>query len=145
MPVGLYASFVEPARLVTERAAVSLDPRRAGQAPVRVAVVADLQFDRVGDHEREAVARVMEERPDLILLTGDYHQGTPESLARELPRVRALMATLRAPGGVFAVQGDVESVAKARAVFAGTGVRLLTDGEARMRVRDRSTRLPGCA
>jgi predicted MPP superfamily phosphohydrolase len=142
-PLGIYASLVEPSRLVTEAATVDLAPERAGEAPVRVAVVADLQFDRLGDHEREAVERVMAELPDLILLSGDYHQGTPESFARELPGLRELMGRLRAPGGVFAVQGDVDGVAEARAAFAGTGVRLLIDREARTRVRDREIAVAG--
>jgi predicted MPP superfamily phosphohydrolase len=141
--VGAYASFVEPSRLVVERAMVDLAPQRAGSAPIRIAVVADLQFDRLGDHERDAVARVMEERPDLILLSGDYHQGSPESLARALPELRELLRTLRAPGGAYAVQGDVEGVVKARRVFAGTGVRLLVDEQAATRVRDRRISIAG--
>ena len=70
-PVGAYASFVEPERLVVERAEVRLPPERAGTAPVRVGVIADLQFERLGGHAREAVDRLMAERPDVILLAGD--------------------------------------------------------------------------
>lgn len=142
-PVGAYASLVEPSRLVVERATVSLSPVRSGDAPVRIAILADLQFDRLGGHEREAVERAMAERPDLILLTGDYHQGSPESLAEQLPEIRALMRRLAAPGGVFAVQGDVESLSKARAVFADTGVRVLADEVARTRVGDRELTIGG--
>lgn len=143
VPVGAYASLVEPERLVVERATVELSPQRTGDAPVRIAVIADLQFEQLGDHEREAVARVMSERPDLILLSGDYHQGTPSSFEQELPGLRRLLGTLHAPGGVFAVQGDVESVDKARRVFAGTGIRLLVDEQASTRVRDREISIAG--
>ncbi len=143
VPVGAYASFVEPERLVVERATVELAPQRGGDADVRIAVIADLQFDQLGEHEREAVARVMAERPDLILLSGDYHQGTPSSFERALPGLRRLMGTLHAPGGVFAVQGDVESVAQARRVFAGTGIRLLVDEQASTRVRGRAISIAG--
>ncbi|HYI79738.1 MAG TPA: metallophosphoesterase [Thermoleophilaceae bacterium] len=142
-PVGAYASFVEPERLVVERATVELAPQRAGDAHVRVAVISDLQFERLGDHEREAVARVVAERPDLILLSGDYHQGMADSFGEELPGLRRLLGRLRAPGGVFAVQGDSESVAKARRVFSGTGIRLLVDEQASTRVRDRAISIAG--
>lgn len=142
-PVGAYASLVEPSRLVVERATVSLDQRRAGDDPIRIAVVSDLQFDRVGVHEREAVARVMEEHPDLILLSGDYHQGSHDSLELQLSNIQELMALLRAPGGVYAVQGDVESLAEARTVFDGTGVRLLADREVVTRVGDRTITIAG--
>ena len=50
VPVGAYASFVEPDRLVVERATVELSPQRTGDASVRIAVIADLQFERLGDH-----------------------------------------------------------------------------------------------
>jgi uncharacterized protein len=142
-PVGAYASFVEPARLVTERSTLRLPSERLGDDPIRVAVVADLQFEELGSHEREAIDRVMAERPHLILLAGDYHQGTRSSFDRQRPELRRLLSRLRAPGGVFAVQGDSESVSKAREVFAGTGIRLLVDATAHTRVGDRSVSIAG--
>jgi predicted MPP superfamily phosphohydrolase len=122
-PLGAYASFVEPERLVTERATVDAP----GDVGVRVGVLSDLQFEHVGDHEREAVERLMRERPDVILVAGDFHQGDAATFARELPAIHALLRPLRAPGGVFAVQGDVESIAGLRATVEGTGVRPLVN------------------
>jgi uncharacterized protein len=142
-PVGAYASFVEPERLVLERAELELDPRREGERPLRIGVLADLQCEEVGEHEREAVDRLMAERPDVILLAGDYHQGAGHKLGEELPALRALMRRLDAPGGVFAVQGDVESVAEARQVMAGTGVQVLVNEVARVRVGDRRVSIAG--
>lgn len=142
-PVGAYASFVEPRRLVLERTEVPLAAARDGERPIRVAVLADLQFDRLGAHERDAVALALEQRPDLILLPGDYIQGTAAERARELPKLRRLLGRLRAPGGVFAVQGDQESPAQAHAIFAGTGVRLLADELVSTRVGDRRVTLAG--
>jgi uncharacterized protein len=138
VPIGAYASFVEPERLVVEQATVELSPERSGRDPVRIAVIADLQFERLGDHEREAVERVMAERPDLILLSGDYHQGMADSFEQERPGLQRLLRELRAPGGVFAVQGDSEGIAKARSVFAGTDIRLLIDEQVSTRVGDRA-------
>jgi predicted MPP superfamily phosphohydrolase len=114
-----------------------------GERPLRIGVLADLQCEEVGDHEREAVDRMMAERPDLILLAGDYHQGSGDKLDEQLPALRALMRRLDAPGGVFAVQGDVESVAEARRVMAGTGVRLLANEVERVRVGDRRVSVAG--
>ena len=142
-PVGAYASLVEPERLVLERAELELDTRRDGDRPLRIGILADLQCEEVGDHEREAVERLMAERPDLILLAGDYHQGAGGKLGEELPALRSLIRRLDAPGGVFAVQGDVESVAEARQVMAGTGVRVLVDQIERVRVGDRRVSIAG--
>jgi uncharacterized protein len=142
-PVGAYASLVEPERLVLERAELELDPARDGERPLKVGVLADLQCEEVGGHEREAVERLMAERPDVILLAGDYHQGDHGKFDEELPALRSLLRGLRAPGGVFAVQGDVESVAEARRLMAGTGVRLLVNEVETVRVRDRRLSIAG--
>jgi predicted MPP superfamily phosphohydrolase len=142
-PVGAYASFVEPERLVVERAEVELPAERAGDRPLRLGILADLQFERLGDHEREAVRRLMAERPDVILLAGDYHQASASSLARELPALRRLLGRLRAPGGVFAVHGDCEGVDEARRVMAGTGVRVLVNDLTHVRVRGRALTIAG--
>jgi predicted MPP superfamily phosphohydrolase len=136
-PVGAYASFVEPERLELERAEARLDPARAGERALRIGVIADIQCEEVGEHEREAVERLMAERPDLILLAGDYHQGSRRKLAEQLPALRDLMRRLHAPAGVYAVQGDSESVAEARRVTAGTDVRVLVNRIERVRVGDR--------
>jgi predicted MPP superfamily phosphohydrolase len=142
-PVGAYASFVEPSRTVVERAGVPLAPERAGDRPVRIAVVADIQFEELGGHEREAVDTVMAQRPDLILITGDIHQGSSESFARQRRAIRALLSRLRAPGGVYAVQGDAESLVKARQVYAGTGISLLVDRAVPVRVNGRALSVAG--
>lgn len=142
-PVGAYASLVAPSRLVVERSAVPLAPERTGHGAVRVAVVADLQFEWLGGHERAAVDAVVAERPDVILIPGDIHQGSPAGFARQRRAIRALLARLRAPAGVYAVPGDTEGLVKARRIYAGTGVRLLVNQTARVRVGDRSFTLAG--
>lgn len=143
-PIGAYASFVEPERLVVERAEVPLAAARAGERPVTIAVLADLQFERLGEHERRAVDRALALRPDVILLAGDYQQGSRASFERELPGLRRLIARLRAPGGVYAVQGDQEpSIEHTRRIFAGTGVRLLVDEAVTTRVADRTLTIAG--
>ena len=78
----------------------------------RVVVLADLQTDRFGTYERRVLDHVIEEKPDLVLLTGDYVQlGGPEG--REVARqINAYLREIRfgAPLGVFAVRGNVDGV-----------------------------------
>lgn len=142
-PIGAYASWVEPNRIEVERAEVGVPRERTGREPVTVGVLADIQFRRVGEHERRAVSRLMRERPDVIVLPGDIHQGSRASLERTLPQLRALLRRLRAPGGVYFVLGDAEGLAKARRELAGTGVRLLHDQTVTARVRDRRLTIGG--
>ncbi|WP_205696829.1 metallophosphoesterase [Conexibacter sp. SYSU D00693] len=142
-PVGAYAAYVEPDRIVVERTEVPVAPARAGDDPVRLIVLSDLQFRRVGDHEREAVRRAMALRPDIVLLPGDVHQDSTRRFREELPRIRALLRGLRAPGGVFFAQGDADGPQESRLLTQGTGVRWLHDEVATVRVRDRVLRIGG--
>jgi len=43
--------------------------------PLKIVVLADLQTDRLGRYERGVLRRVVEEKPDLLLLAGDYLQA----------------------------------------------------------------------
>jgi predicted MPP superfamily phosphohydrolase len=142
-PVGAYASFVEPFSLRVERAVVALPAERRGTAPIRVAVLADIQTDHVGEHERAAVERLRRRRPDVILLPGDLFQGRREAFERELPALRRLVGRLSAPGGVFFVEGDADELGRIARVVRGTQVRVLADEIVRTRVRGRVVTVAG--
>lgn len=142
-PVGAYASFVEPSRLVVERATVPLSADRDGTRPVRLGVMSDLQFEHVGAHERKAIATLMRQQPDVILIAGDFHQGSLKSLEEGLSDIRELLRGLHAPGGVFAVQGDAESMEKLRWMTEHTGVRVLDNDVVRERVAGRRLTIAG--
>ena len=141
--VGIHSTLLEPEQLVTERQTVRLAPARAGRAALRVGVLADLQCDRITDHERRAVAELMAERPDLILLPGDLAQASGEQLQALVPELRALLADLQAPLGVFAVLGDTDEPALTAELLQGTGVRLLVDESVELVHDDRRVTLGG--
>lgn len=106
--VALDAFLVEPHWLEVTQLRFETDELRRS---VRVAVVADLQTDRIGAYERRVLTRVMDGRPDLILLTGDYihqnHRTRRKAVEQDL---RALLSEtgFSAPLGVYAVRGNVE-------------------------------------
>jgi predicted MPP superfamily phosphohydrolase len=124
--VAADAFLIEPRMLEISR--VSLTTTKLSR-PLRIAVLADLQMDRFGDHEREALAAAMRERPDLILMPGDYIQADDRA-AYEAAR-GALAAYLRsldfsAPLGVYAVPGNVDNRAWTE-IFAGLPVTVFPD------------------
>ncbi len=80
--------------------------------PLTIAILADLQTDEIGPYERSVLERVMAARPDLILLAGDYVQEFDNDRRRQLHReLRAALQEIgfRAPMGVYAVRGNVDS------------------------------------
>lgn len=127
VPVTIYASFVEPYQLVTERADVTITAERATKRPITIAVLADIQCVKVTDREREAVRRAMDAKPDLVLLPGDFVQVGSHRVPEIAPAFRALLAPLDAPLGVYCVQGDTDTRRDIETLIEGTRVRLLDD------------------
>ena len=143
VPVAVYARDVEPHSVRVESVDVSLDGRRAGRDPLRIAVLADLQTRMPGPFEDEVVTRVLDLHADLILLPGDLFAGAPADFPGVLPQLRALLARLDAPAGVFLVVGDGDDLPGFEEIVAGTHVRLLHDEVVHLRIGDRQLSLLG--
>ncbi len=106
--LAVYAFVWEPQNLQVTRHRVQSS---AVQAPLRIAVIADLQTDAPGHHERRALQAVADAKPDLVLFVGDViqHQD-PRAYAEAWATLRGLVEPLQldAPLGVFLVEGDSE-------------------------------------
>lgn len=124
--LGWYAAFVEPNRLQVEHVRVTLSTWPEGAPPLRVAVLADIQSPLLTAREREAVAVTNALQPDLILIPGDL---VAQSLREDNPVEcgRFVAQALRAPLGVYAVNGDVDEYIAGglEKILEGTPVRLL--------------------
>lgn len=99
------------------------------RAPLRIVQLSDTHASAI-DMPAQRLARVVAQmnalKPDMIVLTGDYLSGVPESWsAAETRAAVAPFAALRAPLGVFAVAGNHDDRRRTRAGLAGGPVRLL--------------------
>jgi predicted MPP superfamily phosphohydrolase len=143
--VGIDASWIEPFRLRLETARVDVSPRRTGTKPFKIAVLTDLQTTRVTDYERSAVALLMAQQPDVILLPGDVFQGTRDDFNATLPALRELLGRLKAPGGVYLVLGDTDGPGYhlMRDVLPFTDVKLLVNDSVQVDVGDRRLTIGG--
>lgn len=144
-PMAGYATYLEPFNLIVERVDVPLSAHRRGTRPISVAVLADLQFTRVTDFERRVIAELMALDPDLILLPGDLFQGTQKQFRAERPAIVDLLSTLDAPGGVYAVDGDVDRSLDLTSVYREAGVRFLDNEVDQATIGDRVVRIAGLA
>jgi len=138
--LGVDAFFIEPARLVVNRRELRLPRFPAELSGMRVALLSDLH---VGSPHwglsrlHELVSRVNAEKPDLILLAGDYlindiWFGTHVAA----DPIAAELAQLHAPLGVFAALGNHDwwnDGPKVRAALEAHGVTVLDDEVRRLR------------
>jgi predicted MPP superfamily phosphohydrolase len=155
--VGVDAFFIEPQSLEVSHHEITSAKLTK---PLRIAVVADLQTDEVGDYERAALQRVVDERPDVILFAGDYLQiYDAEAWFEQRDKLRELLIefNLSAPLGAYAVGGNVDN-ADWPEIFRGTQIvtmpttRSIDLSASNLRITglsirdsfDTNTRVPAC-
>jgi predicted MPP superfamily phosphohydrolase len=93
--------------------------------PVRVVQISDLHLSNFDGYFQKVAELVAGQNPDLIVLTGDYLEEE-----RNIRGVLDFLRRLRAPHGIFAVQGNWEYWSRLegenlRRHFYGAGVHLL--------------------
>lgn len=129
VPVALRVPEVR----VLELPVAGLPPQWDG---LRLAHVSDLHISPTFPRfwAEETVRRINAARPDMICLTGDLMDGSPEDRADDV----APLADLRAPLGVFACTGNHEyysGLERWRPVLARLGITLL-ENDARLLQRE---------
>lgn len=143
LPIAIHARWIEPYDLRVERVTVELARTALGRQPVVIGLLADFEAVAVGDHERAAVAKVMAEQPDLILVAGDVFQSGASRATAPIAEMRDLFDRLWAPGGVWVVPGAPDEAELLREVVLGTHARLLEDESIQIRLGDRLLTLLG--
>lgn len=108
----------------------------AGHAgsPVRIVQLSDLHLSDFDGYFRKVAAMANSLAPDLIILTGDYLEQE-----RNIRGVVDFLRQLKAPHGIYAVQGNWEYWSRLegdnlRRHFSGAGVRLLIDERADLEI-----------
>lgn len=143
IPIGVYATFIEPLRLKLETAAVPLRPGRDAGDEIRIAVLADIQTNHVGEHEYRAVELALAQRPDIVLLPGDFWQSELQPTPEDLAALRSLLNRPDVPGGVWLVQGNCDQPSRIEELCRGTPATFLYNRIVRMRVRGRQVTIGG--
>jgi hypothetical protein len=113
---GIYARMVEPTWLEVNRYKVPLPKLPSVFSGMRIAQLSDLHHSELLEKEylEKVMLCVMEEKPDLIAITGDFITGYHGDVGayhrtvgdRYLAAVCEMLKTLRAPLGVWASFGN---------------------------------------
>ena len=109
---------------------------------LRIGFLTDVHHSRTvpaGD-VTHAVNLVMAQRPDLVVLGGDYVTFGDRAFVGP---VAELLAPLRAPHGVFAVLGNHDDDRDMPAALAQRHIEVLKDARTRLDVRDERLELAG--
>lgn len=122
--LGLYATHIEPGWLRVDRQELVT----ATGTAFRIGVLADVQNTTIGDHERDALQRLIDADVDLLLVPGDLWQMSDDRIEEVWPIYRTYVeAMVAGVGAVVIVEGDTDDVGQLRRVVDGTGAHLLAD------------------
>ena len=127
--LGIYAFRIEPYWLEISRVQLKNDKL---EQPVKIVVVADLQSDVFGEYERKSLRLANDAKGDIILFVGDYAQESEHHVRdKSLQDFKAALQeiNIRAPQGIYAVRGTLETGSDWNPVFAGLPVRLVEQTE----------------
>jgi predicted MPP superfamily phosphohydrolase len=129
-----YGFMYERHHVELTRATLEVSGWSDGLSGLRVGFITDLHRSRSVSHGlvTKAVELLMAERPDLIVLGGDYVTWGERDFVQ--PAAEAL-AGLTAPWGVFAILGNHDDDHDMPAALAARGFTVLRDARTQIRIR----------
>jgi len=119
LAVAVDALIVEPYRIEVTHGSVDAPLTR----PLKIAHLADLHTSGLGRRERNLLALLATEKPDLIIIAGDTITS-----GQHYQNVRPLLSRLHAPLGVWLVRGNWENrytLRNERSFYSQLGVHFL--------------------
>jgi len=139
---GTYGYAYERHQLGVTRATVPVTGLPAALAGLRIGLMTDMHRSLFVSHQdiANAATMLMTERPDLIVLGGDYVTYGDRHYVR--PAADAL-APLDAPHGVFGILGNHDDDHAMPAALARNGVQMLKDARTRLEIRKETVDLVG--
>ena len=137
-----YGVAYERHRVGVTRANLDVSGLPAALDGLRVALLTDIHHSPLvgADDVTAAVQLALAERPDLVVLGGDYVTFGDR---RFVGPVADLLAPLKAPHGVFAILGNHDDDKDMPAALARKGFTVLKDQRTRLHVRGESLELAG--
>lgn len=141
LALASWAFLIEPNRLVIHSETISLPHWPNTLNGLRIAAISDIHAGSAfidAEKIRQVVAKTNAERPDLIVLLGDFvvtgqvlkHTVQPEVVAQPLK-------DLRAPGGVYAVLGNHDWTydgPRVRHALEDVGIKVLDNEAAQVEI-----------
>lgn len=83
----IYARFIEPHHIVVKHTDLRIDENRPLSQPLTVALIADLHIGLYSGQERQLrqiVAKIIQEQPDFVVVSGDWTYEPENKLSDEL-------------------------------------------------------------
>lgn len=139
---GIYGVGYERHHLGVTRADLPVSGLPAALDGLRIGFLTDIHHSRMvpADDVSEAVALALSERPDVVVLGGDYVTWGERGYVGP---VAELLKPLHAPYGVFAILGNHDDDRDMPAALARNGFTVLKDQTTRVTIRNEAVDMIG--
>src|SRR5256712_838359 len=139
---GAYGYLYGRHELEVTRTAIAVNGLPPGLSGLRVGLLTDVHRSELVAHEdvAAAVTALMNERPDLIVLGGDYVTWGDRRFVG--PAAEAL-APLSAPHGIFGILGNHDDDHDMPAALTKNGVQMLKDARTRLKINNEALDMIG--
>jgi predicted MPP superfamily phosphohydrolase len=117
-----YGNLIEADWVQTTRTEIKVSEPVLGLDRFRIVHLSDLHLERVGRRERRMIEQVLEAKPQLIVLTGDYLNVREGAVA-----LHEVLGALKAPLGVIGVEGNWDTKFVSGEIFQRAGATWLVD------------------
>jgi predicted MPP superfamily phosphohydrolase len=117
-----YGTFIEAHWVQTTHTEIKVADPVLGHSRFRIVHLTDLHLERIGRREYRMIEAVREAKPQLIVLTGDYLNVREGAVA-----LSEVLGALKAPYGVFGVEGNWDTKFVAGELFQRAGAAYLVD------------------
>jgi hypothetical protein len=139
---GAYGYFDERHQLIVERSDVPVAGLPSSLNGLRVGFLTDIHCSRwvSPDDVHHAASRLNDERPDLIILGGDYVTWGDRQYVQASADA---LASLSAPHGVFGILGNHDDDHDMPAALTTRGIAVLRDARTRLTISNETIDLVG--
>jgi predicted MPP superfamily phosphohydrolase len=139
---GAYGYFDERHQLIVERADVPVSGLPSSLAGLRIGFITDIHCSAWLPPEdvHKAATRLNEERPDLIILGGDYVTWGNRQYVHASADA---LSSLSAPHGVFGILGNHDDDRDMPAALLTRGISVLRDARTRLTINNEMVDLVG--
>jgi predicted MPP superfamily phosphohydrolase len=129
--------YIEPFNLQTTNLKMPADiwamtSTNPSEKLLRLVQLSDIHIKHIPRREQVLITKVNEQKPDIIVLTGDYLNLSYLEDPGALQEAHDLLAQFHAPLGVYAISGNIDSPEHMENLFKGLNITVLDDEIARI-------------
>ncbi len=119
---GFYGFYIEPFRITVNQVEI---PIKNLEQPVRIVQLSDLHVENMTKREQDAITFLVDINPDVVVITGDFANLKGADDIATVNSLQDFIKKIHAPLGIFAVNGNYESIRGLKSMLAEFDITIL--------------------